>query len=202
MPTVELSFTANPAQVRTVRLVAAAVARLFGVADDLLDGIRLAVGEACSRAVELHQAAQVAAPVVVSLQDTGRFTVVVVDRTPAPSDLGEAELELDDSRAAGPASTHPDGARVADEAEQATAAQMRLRLLAGLVHDLSVTSNPDGPGSQVRMTWPLAASRPTPSAGRGTTGTRGTSTARGTTGTRNSQSRQPPRGVSGAAPDG
>ena len=46
MPTVEVSFTALPAHVRTARLVALAVARRAGVTDDLLDEIRLAVGEA------------------------------------------------------------------------------------------------------------------------------------------------------------
>ena len=55
MPTVEVSFSALPAHVRTARLIAVAVARRAGVAEDLLDEVRLAVGEACSRAVELHQ---------------------------------------------------------------------------------------------------------------------------------------------------
>jgi serine/threonine-protein kinase RsbW len=52
MPTVEVSFTALPAHVRTARLVATAVARRSGVDEALLDEVRLAVGEACSRAVE------------------------------------------------------------------------------------------------------------------------------------------------------
>ena len=51
MPTVELRFSALPAHVRTARLVAATVARRSGVDEDLLDEVRLAVGEACSRAV-------------------------------------------------------------------------------------------------------------------------------------------------------
>ena len=40
-----------PAHVRTARLVAVAVARRAGVDEDVLDEVRLAVGEACSRAV-------------------------------------------------------------------------------------------------------------------------------------------------------
>ena len=56
MATVEVSFTALPAHVRTARLVALAVARRVGVSDDLLDEVRLAVGEACSRAVGVNQA--------------------------------------------------------------------------------------------------------------------------------------------------
>ena len=55
MPTVEVSFTALPAHVRTARLVATAVARRSGVAESLLDEVRLAVGEACSRAVEAEK---------------------------------------------------------------------------------------------------------------------------------------------------
>ena len=40
---------------RTARLVAAAVARRSGVDEAVLDEVRLAVGEACSRAVDLHR---------------------------------------------------------------------------------------------------------------------------------------------------
>ena len=42
MPTVEVSFTALPAHVRTARLVATAVARRSGVDEALLDEVRLA----------------------------------------------------------------------------------------------------------------------------------------------------------------
>src|ERR1700712_5730227 len=55
MATVEVSFTPLPAHVRTARLVATAVARRSGVDEALLDEVRLAVGEACSRAVEAHR---------------------------------------------------------------------------------------------------------------------------------------------------
>ena len=51
MSTVQLSFSPDPAYVRTVRLVAAAVARRAGVSDEVLDEVRLAIGEACTRAV-------------------------------------------------------------------------------------------------------------------------------------------------------
>src|SRR6266511_3711869 len=55
MPTVRLSFSPAPAHVRTARLVAVAVARRAGVAEELLEEIRIAIGEACSRAVALHR---------------------------------------------------------------------------------------------------------------------------------------------------
>src|SRR5690242_18931076 len=82
MATVEMSFTPLPAHGRTARLVATAVARRSGVDEALLDEVRLAVGEACSRAVEAHQEHCPADPVRVALTGTnGRFEVVVIVTT-------------------------------------------------------------------------------------------------------------------------
>ena len=76
MATVEVSFTALPAHVRTARLVALAVARRVGVADDQLDEVRLAVGEACSRAVGINQSKSPEIPVMMRLSDEqDRFVV-------------------------------------------------------------------------------------------------------------------------------
>ena len=86
MATVELSFTALPAHVRTARLVATAVARRSGVDESLLDEVRLAVGEACSRAVEGHQMYCPTEPVRLALTDlAGRFEVEVTDNCAADS---------------------------------------------------------------------------------------------------------------------
>src|SRR5260370_15078100 len=83
MPRVEVSFTALPAHVRTARLVATAVARRSGVAEALLDEVRLAVGEACSRAVEAHRLHCPAQPVRIALTDmAGRFEVAVTETAP------------------------------------------------------------------------------------------------------------------------
>src|SRR5437879_4193577 len=97
MATVEMSFTALPAHVRTARLVATAVARRSGVDETLLDEVRLAVGEACSRAVEAHQAHCPGTPVRVALTgEQGRFEVVVRDsaaaggREAVPAAAGDA----------------------------------------------------------------------------------------------------------------
>jgi anti-sigma regulatory factor (Ser/Thr protein kinase) len=80
MATVEVTFAPLPAHVRTARLVATAVARRSGVAESLLDEVRLAVGEACSRAVEAHQRLCPAEPVRLSLTDQpGRFEIEVTD---------------------------------------------------------------------------------------------------------------------------
>src|SRR5580658_2289515 len=83
MATVEVTFTPLPVHVRTARLVATAVARRSGVAESLLDEVRLAVGEACSRAVEAHLIHCPGQPIRVALTDDGeRFEVVVTDAVP------------------------------------------------------------------------------------------------------------------------
>ncbi len=80
MATVEVSFTPLPAHVRTARLVATAVARRSGVDEALLEEVRLAVGEACSRAVEAHRRDCPGEPVRIALTDmAGRFEVEVTD---------------------------------------------------------------------------------------------------------------------------
>jgi anti-sigma regulatory factor (Ser/Thr protein kinase) len=83
MATVEVTFTPLPAHVRTARLVATAVARRSGVDESLLDEVRLAVGEACSRAVEAHQRHCPAEPVRIEMTDQDqRFVVTVSDHAP------------------------------------------------------------------------------------------------------------------------
>ncbi|MEV8514422.1 ATP-binding protein [Dactylosporangium sp. NPDC051484] len=156
MPTVRLSFSPAPAHVRTARLVGVAVARRAGVAEELLEEVRLAIGEACSRAVALHRSHGLDDLVDVAMADGDRFTVRVVDRaangamvTRAPHD--EAVVLLTDP--ALPLTAPPDLL-----AEEAVAARMGLALLAGLVDDLSVSELSDGVGTEVRMSWPLERS--------------------------------------------
>src|SRR5258708_20092590 len=90
MATVEVTFTALPAHVRTARLVATAVARRSGVAESLMDEVRLAVGEACSRAVETHAMQCPDKPVRLALSNqAGRFQIEVVNAgRPAQGPLG------------------------------------------------------------------------------------------------------------------
>jgi Histidine kinase-like ATPase domain len=109
--TVELSFTPLPAHVRTARLVATAVARRSGVEESLLDEVRLAVGEACSRAVEAHRMHCPSEPVRIQLSDRGgRFEVVVADAVPRTA-VDAAAMRA----AVGAASA---GSRVADTGPQ------------------------------------------------------------------------------------
>ena len=78
MPVVEIEFTALPAHVRTARLIAAAVARRTGIDGGLLDEIRLAVGEACTRAVGVHQRMAPSRPILLTIQDEPDSLVVTV----------------------------------------------------------------------------------------------------------------------------
>lgn len=97
MATVGLTFTALPEHVRTARLVASAVARRLGLDDDMVDGVRLAVGEACARAVGRSRGAGTERPVEVELVDEpGRLVVKVVDHAPYddPHDADTLSLTL------------------------------------------------------------------------------------------------------------
>jgi anti-sigma regulatory factor (Ser/Thr protein kinase) len=141
VPTVELRFTALPSHVRTARLVAAAVARRCGLDEAVLDEVRLAVGEACSRAVDLHRRFCPDRPVTVTLTEEGSsFRVAVVDE--APSDQADA----------GPGGL----TEFADFDGDSVPSGVVLAVISGLVDDVSVESGRDG-GLVVRMSWPVPA---------------------------------------------
>jgi anti-sigma regulatory factor (Ser/Thr protein kinase) len=147
MATVHLAFSPDPAYVRTVRLVAAAVARRAGVAADLLDEVRLAIGEACSRAVALHHRHGLRDLIEVRMSDGEHFTVRVTDHSPT----GLTSLD-DQDPAARPAGAR-NGAEATEDSE--ITFDMAVTLLTGLVSDLKVTNSPNGVGSEVEMAWPL-----------------------------------------------
>jgi anti-sigma regulatory factor (Ser/Thr protein kinase) len=153
MATVEVTFTPLPAHVRTARLVATAVARRSGVAEALLDEVRLAVGEACSRAVEAHRRHCPAEPVRIELSNLGeRFEVAVIDAAPpdtggfAPSVSQQAASNGTggDAAASGTAGPHTGG----------FPAGFGLAVISGLADDVRISST-DG-GLSVRMSWPAA----------------------------------------------
>jgi anti-sigma regulatory factor (Ser/Thr protein kinase) len=80
----ELRIAPRPDQVRTARLVAAAAARRAGLDDETVDDVRLAVGEAVTRAVLREREAGVESEIVIGLADDGEvFTVTVSDSAPA-----------------------------------------------------------------------------------------------------------------------
>ena len=150
MPTVEVSFTALPAHVRTARLIALAVARRAGVDEQLLDEVRLAVGEACSRAVNVHQGASADAPIVMLLSDEqDRFSVQVTDKGPLEGAAETGDLSDLDAHAL----TDETGAD-ANPIPDLLPPGFGLAVISGLVEDVSVTSDTDG--TSVRMTWPAS----------------------------------------------
>lgn len=137
MPTVELAFSSDRRYVRTARLVGVAVARRAGVADEVLDDVRLAVGEACGRAVARHRRYGITELVRVEMSDDGPYTVRVIDACGADLEAGDA---------AGSGADPGD-----DEAEDAD--RMHETLLAALVDDLEVRKHSEG--TEVRMVWPV-----------------------------------------------
>jgi serine/threonine-protein kinase RsbW len=134
--TVELTFSPLPVHVRTARLVATAVARRGGVEETLLDDVRLAVGEACSRAVEAHQQQCPAEPVRVELRDgADRFEVVVSDRVPNDDPAGAGSEELS-----------------SELAELNGNLNLGFAVIAGLAEDVDISSTPSG--VEITMSWP------------------------------------------------
>lgn len=158
MQTVRLEISPTPAHVRTARLVAVAVARQCGVDEGLLDEIRLAVGEACSRAVGLHRLHACGELVLIEFSDGLRFGVAVRDS--APAEFGSATLAPDPLALLGSTNGDEHGSGRLEEpteefSEEALAAGVGLALLAGLVDDIEVVAVDDGIGSVVRMSWPV-----------------------------------------------
>ena len=154
MATVEMTFTPLPAHVRTARLVATAVARRSGIDESLLDEVRLAVGEACSRAVEAHRKHCPGQPIRVALSDDGeRFEVVVTDAAPADAD-GEAPVAAAPRGGNGTArgAAGPGGGTAGtDGVILQLPAGVGLAVITGLADDVHIS--PAGDGTSVAMSW-------------------------------------------------
>ena len=159
MATVEVTFPPLPAHVRTARLVATAVARRSGIDESLLDEVRLAVGEACSRAVEAHRKHCPGQPIRVALNDDGeRFEVVVTDAAPADAD-GEAPVAAapqggnGTARGAAAPVVAPQGGATtgADGVILQLPAGVGLAVITGLADDVHIS--PAGDGTSVAMSW-------------------------------------------------
>jgi anti-sigma regulatory factor (Ser/Thr protein kinase) len=167
MPTVRISFSPDPAYVRTVRMIAVAAARRAGVTSDLLDEVRLATGEACTRAVGVHRregrvdAIEVAMS-LGTLPDPatyGRFTVRVTDLGSA--DAARKEMAGGTGEIVARANVTPSGEDTGRSLldEELLTIGVGLALLSGLVADLTVDDAPSGTGTQVRMSWPVDLTR-------------------------------------------
>jgi anti-sigma regulatory factor (Ser/Thr protein kinase) len=155
MALVELTLTPLPAHVRTARLVVVAAARRAGLDDSLVDELRLALGEAASRAVGLHVKHAPKTPVRITVSDDpGGLTITVADQGPASGPLsGDVADELLDIDAD-------------DSIDALVDPDVALAVLSGLVDDYHVEA--DGSGTTVTMRWPLPA-RPIGVSGPGST---------------------------------
>lgn len=129
MPAVELRFPPRAGHVRTARLVAVAAARRSGLDDVRLDELRVAVGEACTRALHRCEAAGATDPVLLTIDDTGHgLTVEVTDLCGSPRGAGRDEP---------PPAEDP----------------IVVALLQGLADAVEVLDGPCGPGGLVRLEW-------------------------------------------------
>ncbi|MGW7050544.1 ATP-binding protein [Streptomyces sp. NPDC054887] len=156
MATVELRFSAQPEHVRTARLVAAAVARRAGVDEAVLDEVRLAVGEACTRAVGLHRSNGIAAPVRVALTEEEKsFSIEVGDEVPGSGGGAAGSVP-------GVRSTTGPGAVPASDADADADGEdeMGLAVISGLVDDVEVVTGVAG--GTIRMSWPTTPAAVSP----------------------------------------
>ena len=138
--TVTLRLPPSAAHVRTARLIAAAVARRSGVAEELLDEVRLAVGEACARAVRQHERHGMPVAVTVEFTEGDRFRVSVVDGAEVVPERNGHSPGMVTGRAPW-----------ADPSGDA----LGLALLGAVVQDLAVVPDPATGGTRVTMSWPL-----------------------------------------------
>lgn len=125
---ITVSIARDPALVRTVRLVAAAVARRTGQDEDFVEEIRLAVGEACALmlAPDTEDLSRDFGPVTVRMCLGERLTVDVVS---------EGKIRLVDEPLSDIDGVEP------------------WALLRGLIDDFAVEQ--EGGRTRLTMSWPL-----------------------------------------------
>jgi anti-sigma regulatory factor (Ser/Thr protein kinase) len=143
--TVTLRLPPNAAHVRTARLIAAAMARRCGIGEGLLDEVRLAVGEACARAVRQHERNRCPDPITVEFTESERFRVAVVDRARPGAGVG----------AGSGAPRAPVGGSEVPPWTDPSGEALGLALLSAVVQDLQVAPEDDGAGTRVSMSWPV-----------------------------------------------
>ena len=130
-PEIELEFVPKPEFVRIARHAVAALARLHGVQEELVEDIKLAVSEACTNAVA--RSGEAGAPVAVAASaEPDRMVVEVADQGPSP-----------DHEVSGDPTELSTGELPFDRA-------LSLPLIRGLVDEVTVAPR-DGGGGVVRM---------------------------------------------------
>jgi anti-sigma regulatory factor (Ser/Thr protein kinase) len=139
VPTAELALSPRPELVRIARMMSVALARRGGLPEELLHEVRLAVGEAASRAVLVHTRAGSDEPVRLTfIEDDRGYEVRVhdqgsVDDVPEPAGERLPVMSADDVLAGLPP-------------------ELELALIAGMAEDLEVTADPVG-GTLVVLRW-------------------------------------------------
>jgi anti-sigma regulatory factor (Ser/Thr protein kinase) len=89
---VELEIPPGSAYVAIVRLAIAALARGAGLGEEAVEEFKIALSEACTNAVLVHEESSIHEPVEVRwIEEADRLIVEVSDRGPAP----ELEKEAD-----------------------------------------------------------------------------------------------------------
>ena len=159
MPTVEVRFSPLPEHVRTARLLAVAVARRSHVDESLLDEVRLAVGEACSRAVRLHQRFAPGVPVAMLLTDDDGSLGGRRPRRGALRRGDERGRRAEPGRRPRPGEP---GGRPAQPGRRAAPTAcppgVVLAVISGLVDTVTISPGP-GRGTRVHMQWPAGRRR-------------------------------------------
>jgi anti-sigma regulatory factor (Ser/Thr protein kinase) len=138
MNTVGLTFSPTPAQIRTARMLAVAVGRRSGLPEELIDEVRLAVDEACSRAVSVHNRLQTQEHVKLSfVEDNRGYQISVTDVGPA-ANATQADLR--------------EPFPVSPEDSDTIVPSVELAIVSGLVDDVQVRPTADG-GTVVVLRW-------------------------------------------------
>jgi anti-sigma regulatory factor (Ser/Thr protein kinase) len=131
-------------------MIVTAVSRRAGVPAGTVDEIKLAVGEACARAVRVNRSQSPDTPVHLRLDDSADgFTVAVTDGGDPDDARGESMslFELGDLTDLDPAG---------DDDQPG----LGLALIEGLVDEMDVRAVADGPGTVVTMRWRNAVKPP------------------------------------------
>ncbi len=145
---VEIQIPPKPEYVRTVRQAVAALARLHGADDDVVEDIKLAVSEACTTALNANTAAAVEPVEVRAGGGPEGLVVEVVDRWTAlshdvaghPSEISTEELPFESA--------------------------LSLPIVRGLVDEVALASVPGG-GARLRMVVSLEPQVDSPSRSEG-----------------------------------
>jgi anti-sigma regulatory factor (Ser/Thr protein kinase) len=89
---VELEFPSGSAYVAIARLAVAALARGAGLEEEAVEELKIALSEAATNAVLIHEESSVAEPVTVRwIEQPDRVIVEVADRGPAPGEQEEVD---------------------------------------------------------------------------------------------------------------